>query len=522
MTGRGDSQPTRVASSVGDLTPDLIESSPWTDSSLKDAGIPIVDVPIVTVGGGLGSFALVDFLRIAGTPTSQIAVLTNLKSPDESYRYLARNSQIPNEERLRSDSASVMDNIWGFPSYAVREAFSARTSADFVRPLWNVMTEPILNDYYTPTAGMVYRSVAREAARIGWPSMLHQGQVRMIRRRVGGGYLTILTPSLGRSDTKRVAFRSRYVHVSVGYPGVKFLPDLQEYKMKHGDYTRVVNAYEPHDHVYNELMKTPSVVVVRGSGIVASRILQRLCDDIEQHGAQTTIWHLFRSYVSGPQGDSPFFRRPGANGWAYQGFNFAKAAWGGQLLDQLLRMPREERAEFIRKIGGTNTAPRRSWKRQLDEGRKKGYYKTHIGEVEEVVPGPGHTIITRIRSADGVLLEVPGRFVIDATGLEADIRESRVLADLVDKTGAELNPMGRLEVNKDFALLGADNNPGRIYVSGSATLGSPYAPADSFLGLQYSALQIMTDLARHGFCSRIGTLRSISQWWKWMRNTAIP
>jgi hypothetical protein len=54
-------------------------------------------------------------------------------------------------------------------------------------------------------------------------------------------------------------------------------------------------------------------------------------------GAQTTIMHLFRNFVDKPAGDSIFMRRPAADGFAYQGFNFPKAAWGGQLKYRLRR-----------------------------------------------------------------------------------------------------------------------------------------------------------------------------------------
>jgi len=36
----------------------------WTDDMVQQAGIPIVDTPFVTVGGGIGSFVTVDYLRI--------------------------------------------------------------------------------------------------------------------------------------------------------------------------------------------------------------------------------------------------------------------------------------------------------------------------------------------------------------------------------------------------------------------------------------------------------------------------
>ena len=148
-------------------------------------------------------------------------------------------------------------------------------------PLWNVLTEPIFTDYFTPRAGQAFESMESEMNRINYRAMFRKGSVRMVRRRNGGGYYTILTPPDGASQTKRVAFRSRFVHIAVGYPGLRFLPDLQEYRTKYNDYSRVVNAYEPHEHVYEDLKRKPGVVVVRGGGIVASRVLQRLIDDRE-------------------------------------------------------------------------------------------------------------------------------------------------------------------------------------------------------------------------------------------------
>ncbi len=43
------------------------------------------------------------------------------------------------------------------------------------------------------------------------------------------------------------------MHVAVGYPGLKFLPDLQRYRETYRDYRQVVNAYEPHEHIYEQL-----------------------------------------------------------------------------------------------------------------------------------------------------------------------------------------------------------------------------------------------------------------------------
>ena len=507
-----------MAITQGDISQQLVDTSVWTDRGLANHGIPVYDVPFVSVGGGIGSFALVNTLRIAGVATEQMRVISDLERPSQTYEYLASNSQIRREHRLRSDSGSVIDCIWGWPGYALREAWANKKAA----PAMQVLLEPVAADYYTPKAGQVYESLNREAARIGWNQMVSPGIVRHIRRRDRGDYFVLFTPPAGSTETRRVALRCRYVHMAVGYPGVRFLDDLQQYRQAHNDYQRVVNAYEPHDHVYAEMRQRPCTVLVRGAGIVASRVLQRLIDDRDHHGAQTTIVHLFRNYPTKPQGDSATFRRPAKKGWTYQGFNFPKASWGGQLRDQLESLEGDARRDFIDAIGGTNTAPRKYWREQLERGEAEGFYLQARGEVQSVVPSPDTRQIRTV-VAGGALptATYDADFIIDATGLEANIEEHRVVNDLLRHVGARKNVKGRLDVERDFQVRGADNGDGRIYASGSMTLGGYYAGVDSFLGLQYAALRIHDNMVEAGFGQRIDPARSISQWWKWARNEAI-
>jgi hypothetical protein len=505
----------------GDLTDEMLRTDFWTDDMLRAAGIPVADVPFVTVGGGMGSFVTCDYLRIAGVPTSDIRVLSALDHPWQTYEYLTRVSQIPRPERLRSDSASRPDNIWGFPSYALSEAIAARRP----KQLWHVLVEPIFADYWTPKAGQVFESLEREARRIRYHEMLLKGLVRIVRRRVGGGYFTILTPPQGATQTKRVAFRSKFVHVAVGYPGLRFLPDLQEYRTKFNDYQRVVNAYEQHEQVYDALLARPSTVVVRGGGIVASRVLQRLMDDRLKRGAQTHISHVFRTYVTGANdgngSEHPhiFMRRKGADGWAYQGFNYPKSVWGGQLKQRMRKLEGEDRAALYKVIGGTNTPYRRLWQEQMAQGRREGWYTTMSGKVLELMPRDDK-VVTRVSTTSGVL-EVAADFVIDCTGLEADIAEHRLLADLLEHSGAGRNPVGRLDVERTFELRGTRSGEGVMYASGASTLGGYFPGVDTFLGLQIAAQEIVDDLASRGFGKRIGPIRSTRHWFKWLRGTTI-
>jgi hypothetical protein len=500
----------------GDLTPELLEAPFWSDAMVQAAGIPVVDVPFVTVGGGMGSFVTVDYLRIAGVPADQIRVLSNIDYPWQTYEYLTRVSQIPRPERIRSDSSSRPDNIWGFPSYALEEAWRSKTLA----PLIHVLIEPVFADYWTPRAGMVFTDLEREMKRIRYSEMLVKGVVRLVRRRVDGGYFTILTPPEGTSPTKRVAYRSRFVHLAVGYPGLRFLPDLQQFRESTGDYEHVVNAYEPHEHVYEFLKTRPGTVLIRGGGIVASRVLNRLFDDREKFHLQTNIIHVFRTFVTGAHGPHIWMRRKGGDGWAYQGFNYPKSVWGGQLKAEMRRLDGDARAKKYKDMGGTNTPKRRRWQSQMAKGRRGGYYHAMQGLVEKVTTGPDGMLTSFITNAGGAQ-EIHSNYIIDCTGLEADISEHRVLDDLLARGGAGRNPLNRLEVERHFEVKGTQSGNGALYASGATTLGGYFPGVDTFLGLQVAAQEITDNLAKRGFGKRIGPFRSTAHWFKWAFNRKI-
>ncbi len=483
----------------------------WDDQWVRDAGIPIYDMPLVSVGGGLGSFTLVDVLRIQGAAAASMRVVSSRDAPWLSWEYLTRVSQLPAGERIRSDAGARPDNIWGFPSYAVHEAWRDRSP----RLLWQVLTEPILTDFFSPRAQTVFDTVRREADRISYWEMLVKGQVRMVRRRAGGGYFTVLNPPPGSAPTKRVALRSTYVHLAVGYPGLKFLEDLQQFRETHNDYHRVVNAYEPHEHVYETLKSRPGVVVVRGAGIVASRVLQRLMDDRERYNLQTRIVHVFRTYVTGSHGPHPWMRRKGGDGWAYQAFTLPKSAFGGQLKAQFRKASPERRAALSKAVGGTTTPRLRRWQEQMRRGRSGGWYVPVQAVVDRVEPSPDGRLVSHVRGNDGSRARHVSDFIVDCTGLEADMPEHRVLADLLQHGGARRNGAGRLAVSPSFAVLGAESGDGVLYASGAAAAGNHFPAVDSFLGMQTAALDIGADLARRGFCRRLGPARSVRQWTRW-------
>jgi len=283
----------------------------------------------------------------------------------------------------------------------------------------------------------------------------------------------------------------------------------------------VVNAYEQHDHVYEALRHTQGTVVLRGAGIVASRIIERLLNDREAGLSQTRIIHLFRTFVDAPTGGVTF-RRQGGNGFNYQPFTYPKAAGAGQLRQKAARLQGEERAAYIKSIGGTTTSKRAFWEKQLDRARREKWYKAEIGQVQEVVPTDGgQKVRTTVKSPDGSQLTLDADFIIDATGLEGDIRDHRLLADLLACGGARANETGRLETDSTFTVCGTESGDGRMFASGSIVAGGSLPPSDSFWGVEHVAMEICDELAKLKFCRHLGTTRSVSQWWKWMRGTPI-
>lgn len=464
----------------------------------------------VSVGGGLGSLAMSHLWRIAGVSDSDLCVVGERKSPSDNYERLASNSQIPSSERLRSDSGSTIDAIWGWPGYALRESISKLNPIQALR----VLGEPIVSEFFTPQAGQVYSSVTRESERLGWDRVFLCGRVTAVRQSCEGGYWV-----MAKSETYGdIAIAAEYVHVAVGYPGIKLLPDLLAFRSKYPMAAdRMVNAYEPHGHVYDQLNQHGGVVVVRGSGIVASRVLQRLLTDSEKSDRDIKVVHLFRNYVGEDQGNSRFFRRKGSDGFAYQPFNYPKSCWGGQLREKLEGLQGETRAELIDQMGGTNTAPRKAWAKQIRRHTKNGSYIQAHGSINKIEP-----------TTDGIRLGIIGTdksdclleasFVIDATGLETDLASHSLYADLLAHSGARRNPKGRLAVEDSFEITGTRSGSGRMYASGAMTLGGSYAGVDSFLGLQFAALKSVDDMAGVGAVKRIGPVRSGLHWLGWALN----
>ncbi len=485
----------------------------------------------VALGGGMGSFVWVDTLRICGAKAEQIRVIgRGNPEPYHRYRLICRNSQIPEEyERIRSGSDSCPDNIWGWPGYAIREASRNFFSGNIIpafKCLWQVFAEPVLNtDTYTPIAGNVFASMDREAKRIGWQSMWRAGDIKMIRQTDDSRYVIVYSPPEAREHEYHVLV-AKYIHLSIGYPSVKFLPDLLDYREKTGDRKSVVNAYEKHEYIYQQLKERGGIVLVRGRGIVASRVIQRLNEARRQNrNRQVTVIHLMRTPT--PQG-AKFgpAQRHVDNHWEFQPYNWPKATWGGDMRKMLETASPPERYQLLQDWGGTTTADRRDWRHLIERGLKEGWYQQTFGQVERVERNEQGKLVVSIASSlsnNPINTNIPAAdFIIDATGLEADPSESPLLKDLISHYQLKLNPFGRLHVANDFEIKDMRNEKkpshgrGRMYAAGIMTLGGPYAPVDTFLGLQYTAQRSAESLARIN-APGISYLEGIGSLWQWIR-----
>jgi pSer/pThr/pTyr-binding forkhead associated (FHA) protein len=481
-----------------------------------------VETTYLAVGAGLGSFTWVDHLRICGIPPEQVVALGPEPRAHARYERLARNSQIPAHERLRSNSDSCPDNIWGWPSYGLREIGSSLQKGQFKHAAhiagW-VFGEPVLTYTYTPRSGDVFKSLDREAHRIGWERIWQEGWAQSLRKTDDGRYVVAYSFPNGQGKSIQRFVVARYVHLAMGYPGVRLLPDLQRYRASTGDTFHVVNAYEEHNHVYEHLLKNGGVVIVRGRGVVASRVIQRLYE-VRQKNQGVVILHIHRYPIVDGHRDGRARRRV-KNYTELQPFNWPKACWTGAMRFELEKADDEKRDRLLNDWGGTTTADRTDWQRLAQRGVREGWYQNYFGEVKALEQNSRGQLLTQLSTGkvNQPEISLTSDFIVDCTGLDAALEFNPFVKDMVDCYQLGRNPKGRLRVTNDFEVIGMNNGTGHLYASGILTLGGPLAAADSFLGLQYAALRSVEALAQLQApgVRRITPARSFSQWVRWLR-----
>lgn len=496
--------------------PVVFQKSRLSINDLHATGLTVETIDYAAIGGGFGSFAWVDLLRIAGVRSEQIAILSPEKSVHGRYHQLCLNAHVSGHERLRSSSEACPDNIWGFPSYGTREAIQNLARGKLWQCgqiFWQLLTEPLLDNSYGPTDEQVLKSVDREAARIGWQRMLRYALVQSIRQTDDGRYAILFN----QGDRFAIVLAS-YIHLATGYPAVAFLPDLQEYRQTTKDFTLVVNAYEHHDNIYDKLASRGGTVLLRGAGIIACRILQRIYQVRRLHREQEIqVIHLWPEAKTQGQ-EYGLTQRAVQHNYEFQALEWPKACWGGSYKMLLEASTPEQQAQLLAAWEGATIPQRRDWLKILTGGLGKGWYRMVTGEVQSVTPhlqGKGLTIYLKNAAAP-----LTTDYVIDATGLAGTAMDNNLLADLVQQYQLPLNSRSQLTVTPEFAIAPLANDRGRVYGAGTITAGGSYGPVDSFLGLQYAALAAVCDLTDGDApgLKKLTGWRSANQWLRWLLN----
>ncbi|MCB8943914.1 MAG: zinc ribbon domain-containing protein [Ardenticatenaceae bacterium] len=502
--------------------PDWFEAEQVAVQAVRESGLPLTETTFLALGGGLGSFAWVDYLRVCGVAAEQIRVVGQEAKPYARFARLCEHSQIFGEERIRSDSGSRPDNLWGWPGYAVQEVaelLRARRWAEAGRIFWQILTEPTFTETYAPPVAMVYRTMEREMARIGWEAMLRRGEICGVRQTDDGRYLIAIIPQ--GQDVPQFVIAS-FVHLALGHPGIHLTPETQAYRQEFRDVRLVVQAYEAHEHVYEQLARRGGILLLRGRGIVASRILQRVDEIRRETGRVIQVVHLLRS----PLMEDVVYgqaRRPTRHHWQRQPFNFPKAAFGGDLRVVLEEAAPEERQDLLATWGGVTTSNRQDWLEIVERGGREGWYRLVFGNVVGLRMNGRRRLIAQFQDYDTNRQDrFVGDFLIDCTGLNSGLALHPILADLQARYGLARNLTGQLAVSSDFELVGMRHDWGQVYMAGTIAFGNAFAPVDSFMGLQYAAQRSVDALirARAPGVRYLNGLNSLRQWGRWWRGAA--
>ena len=508
---------------TADFPPAFFQGSPTVSyEALQRSGFPIDQTTYLAIGGGIGSFIWVDNLLTYGVPRNQIVSIGLHEKPYSRYQTLCQNSQIPNNERLRSNSDSCPDNLWGWPGYAVREAWrlwwqgQVRESLGI---LFQIFMEPLV-DTYTPKSVDVFNSIDRESNRIHWSKIFRKGSVRAIRKLDDGRYVIAYSDKRSPKHSRNYRFViASYIHLAVGYPGIRLVSDLEDFRAQTKDDRLMVSAYEKHDDIYESLKSNGGTIIIRGNGIVASRIVQRVYET-RRYNENIRLVHLIRTRKT--EGNRyQRSQRLIKNNWEFQPFNWPKSAWGGTLRVVLENAPEEERKRLLsaQAWGGTTTADRKDWIDIVSQGLAEGWYTIQYASIGDVSKASSNTLNIQLKSTvDSSTSAISANFIVDATGLLSNVTENPLLRDLFDTYQLPFNVQKRIKVKNNFEIEGMETHQnGHMYASGAMTLGGPYAPVDSFLGLQYTAQRSIEHLIaiKAPYIQPLPPLRSFGQWIRW-------
>ena len=418
----------------------------------------------VTIGGGIGSFTWVDALRIYGVPKKDIAIISPLHTPYQQFKKYCDAIGLTSSHRLRSDSGSRPDNYWGFPGYAVSEIWEeilADKPKAVMKTIVQLIIESLYGDFYTPCAGRVYKSIDREAKRIGWSEMLYLGIATSIKKLPN----TKIAVSLKTQSGATKIIHTHAVLIALGHT---------RKESKKG----IISAYDNHSYIKEQLKKKGGKVVIIGRGATAAQLVEDYIDLAYEKGGIEVI-SVFRSKnVTGI--DSRKLKQKNILGWRLQQFNFPRASFGGSLIDK---------TDLL--WSKASTIPRNSWIHKIRKAHQDCIYK----------------VVGRIPDAD---------FVIDATGFEMNTYSHPLLQKFAGRNKL-------VKLGKYFEVEALTSNESAVFLSGINALGNGYGPLDSFLGQQYVTDKTIDFLSQQNWSGihKSSPKQLFMEWWKWIKNKSI-
>jgi len=485
-------------------------------ADLKNSGIALEKRMFVSVGGGIGSFCWVDGLRVHAVAQDDIAVISHHRSPYQQFKQYCDRSGLCPQDRLRSDSSARPDNFWGFPGYAVDEWWDNLRTGHWSaagKVAWQIFSEPLLADFYTPTAGRLYASMEREMGRIGWASMVRQGTALFIRKLDDQRYAVFY-----RAPTRHFhIIIANVVHLALGHT------------VKQADYLhtkttdQVLSGYALQDDFFRCVEETHASVVVVGRGIVAARIIEQLLPKDPQVSPRSVI-SLLRSPLEANM-DSRQIEQASFAGWRLQPFNWPRATFGGPLMETLQAAPATKRRQLAKSWSAASTPPRTQWLRDLKKAAATQSYRTVYGQIARIEPEAARLAIqiTPASKAAENPLTIQADYLIDCSGFDDQIAHHFIYTDLMATYQLPTTPAGSLQVNPNFEVETLSTPIGKVIVSGSGAAGNHYGPVDSFLGHQYAAVKTIESLSMLPWTKirQLNPVSSVRAWLQWLFNRPI-
>jgi hypothetical protein len=350
--------------------------------------------------------------------------------------------------------------------------------------------------------------------------MFQKGEICAIRQTDDGRFAVLYRP-LSRTNGRPRFIIAPYLHLALGYPGICLTTEALAYRRTYQDWRRVVQAYENHEHIYAHLARQGGLVVLRGRGIVASRILQQIAEIRQKTGQQIQVIHLLRAPVT-EQTSYGRTRRTLQHHRQVQPFNWPKATFGGELREVMEQASPQQRKQLAAIWGGTTTSDRPDWQEVVNRAVEEGWYSFVFGTISEIMPNGRNRLIIKTKEhqpphQDGRLI---ADFIFDCTGLNTQAAQNPLLADLTSRYDLPQTHAGGWQVTADFEVKALRNGPGQLFAAGVTTAGNAFAPVDSFLGLQYAA-QRATERLVQEHAPNLKPLKgreSLRQWWRWVNN----